>query len=302
LVEDAIESQPCEVAEAEGPPIAKVPISPAASIEPVVRAPVEPRPFGDAFALTPDPEFFYPSLRHREALASLEYGITSRKGFVMLLGDSGMGKTMLLECLSDRLKAAGIEYGFLFNSRLSGQELFELLAIDFDLAPSSHSKTAVLIALNHYLLQRATRGQTTALLIDDAQKLNGEVLEEIELLSNLETRKGKQLQVVMAARPEFEKRMDQPELAGMRQRFVLRPRLGPLSATETAEYIHARLDRTGTIGIASTLPIEEIHRLSCGIPRLINAICGQLLERRGGSRSDSQAALTEVADELGLIA
>lgn len=262
----------------------------------------EPRHPVDAFALTPDPDFFYASPCHAEALASLEYGISGRKGFVMLVGDSGTGKTMLLECLSDRLTAAGIEYGFLFNSRLSRYELFELLALDFDLKPSSITKTSVLLALNDHLLQRADRGQITALLIDDAQKLSVDVLAEIELLSNLETRKGKLLQVVMAARPEFESRMNQPELAGLRQRFVLRPRLGALSVTETAEYIRVRLDRAGESGVAATLPTDEIHRLSGGVPRLINAICGQLLERHALNGNDPQAALAEVADELGLIA
>lgn len=262
---------------------------------------IEPVHAIDAFAPTPDPEFFYPSTQHKEALARLEYGITSRKGFILLVGDSGMGKTMLLECLSDRLKTAGIEYGFLLNSKLNREELFELLVNDLDLKPSSATKTAVLLALNDYLLKRAALGQITALLIDDAQKLSDDVLEEIELLSNLETRKGKLLQVVMAARSEFELRLSQPELAGLRQRFTLRPRLGPLSSEETADYIHARLDRAGDFGAASTLPIDEIHRLSGGVPRLISAICGQLLERRALNESNPQAAMAEVADELGLI-
>jgi general secretion pathway protein A len=301
LEADALASSHAEAAGAEASPIPKAAPRPLELIEPpAVVAAAQPRLPIDAFALTPDPEFFYPSPVHREALASLEYGITSRKGFVMLLGNSGMGKTMVLECLSDRLKAAGIEYGFLFNSRLTRYELFELLALDFDLKPSSNTKTAVLMALNSHLIRRADLGLTTALLIDDAQKLNAEVLEELESLSNLETRKGKLLQVVMAARPEFETRMNQPELAGLRQRFVLRSRLRPLSNAETAEYIRTRLERAGELGVASALPIDEIHRLSCGVPRLISAICGQLLERRG--RNDPQTALTEVADELGLTA
>jgi len=275
------------------------PVEPAAPASAAAPA-IEPRLAVDPFALTPDPEFFYPSSRHQEALASLEYGIRNRKGFVMLVGDPGTGKSMVLECLTDRLNAAEIEYGFLFNSRMSRSELFELLAIDFGLKPWSNTKTAVLLAFNEHLLRRASLRRITALLIDDAQELSADVLEEIKLLSNLETRKGKLLQVVMAACPEFESRLNQPEMAGLRQRFVLRSRLGPLSREETAEYIRTRLERAGEIGAFPTLPIEEIYRLSGGVPRLISAICGQLLERRSPDERGSQAALAEVADQLGL--
>ena len=286
------------VAEAAAP--AQAPIEVAEPAAPAATAAIEPRAPADAFALTPDPEFFYPSSQHREALASLEYGIKSRKGFIMLVGDAGTGKTMLLECLTDRLRAAGSEYGFLFNSRVTRLELFELLAIDFDLKPFSLTKTAVLMAFNEHLLQRASLGRTTALLIDDAQELSTDVLEEIKLLSNLETRKGKLLQVVVAGCPEFEARLDQPEMAGLRQRFVLRPRLGPLRVEETAEYIRTRLERAGESAAVSTLPVEEIHRLSGGVPRLISAICAQLLERRPSDGRSSLRALEEVADQLGL--
>ncbi|MGA2118923.1 MAG: AAA family ATPase [Bryobacteraceae bacterium] len=286
------------VVEAAVPPQAQIAVVEPAAPDPA--AAIEPRAPAHAFALTPDPEFFYPSSQHREALLSLEYGIKNRKGFVMLVGDAGTGKTMLLECLTDRLRAADIEYGFIFNSRVTRFELFELLAIDFDLKPFSLSKTAVLLAFNEHLLQRASLGRTTALLIDDAQALSLDVLEEIKLLSNLETRKGKLLQVVVAGCPEFEARLNQPEMAGLRQRFVLRPRLGPLRVEETAEYIRTRLERAGESGAVATLPVEEIHRLSGGVPRLISAICAQLLERRSSGEGISPRTLEEVADHLGL--
>jgi general secretion pathway protein A len=173
--------------------------------------------------------------------------------------------------------------------------------MDFGLKPSSSSKTSILLALNQYLIERASSGRTTALLIDDAQKLTTEVLQEIEMLSNLETRKQKLLQVIMAARPEFETQLERPEHAGLRQRIVLRPRLGPLNSSETADYIRVRLDRVGKIGLASALPVAEIYRLSNGIPRLISTICGQLLELRGADDQISSSALKEVAETIGLV-
>jgi len=172
---------------------------------------------------------------------------------------------MLLECLTDRLRAAGIEYGFLFNSRVTRLELFELL-------PSTSTSSRFPSPKRPYYWPSTSICFSAPAWANDGasdrrrQELSTDVLEEIKLLSNLETRKGKLLQVVVAGCPEFEARLDQPEMAGLRQRFVLR-RAGPLRVEETAEYIRTRLERAGESAAVSTLPVEEIHRLSGGVPR-----------------------------------
>ena len=256
---------------------------------------------GDAwpFGLTPDPDFFYRSRQHAEALALLHYGVVGRKGYIMLTGESGMGKTMVMECLTDKLSNEDVEFAYVFNSKLTRQELFELLAIDFELPISDPRKTAVLMALNDKLIDRAQRGQVTALLVDDAQKLTTDVLEEIELLGNLETRKGKLLQVVISARPEFERMLLAPELRGFRQRFVLRSRLGPLTERETYEYIDFRMSRVD--GPWKMLLPErlwpDVFRVTHGVPRIISAVCGRLLELDSVA---TPASIDQVVAEFGL--
>src|SRR5207248_702424 len=147
------------------------------------------------FNLSPDPSFLYRSAQHEEALANLIYGVQSRKGFVVLTGEVGTGKTTMLECLRDYLTAQHTQFAYIFNSRLTPEQFFEMMAWDFDLKCSRNSKTEVLFALNTMLIQRANQNQTTALIVDEAQNLEWEVLEEIRLLGNLETRRGKMLQI-----------------------------------------------------------------------------------------------------------
>jgi general secretion pathway protein A len=243
-------------------------------------------PISDLFTLTPNPALFYPSKQHREAIEGLFNGIRTRKGFLLLSGESGMGKTMVLECLMDRLKQEKIEYGFIFNSRLAVGDLFEMLHADFGLETASLTKTSVLIALNNLLLKFAGEGKTVALLVDDAHQLSNEVLEEIELMSNLETRQGKLLQVVFAARPEFELRLGEVALRGLRSRVMRRFRLAPLTEDETAEFIRVRLrqKQDGVTLVPESL-FSEIHTRSGGIPRIITALCGAAIERcRGNPR------------------
>jgi general secretion pathway protein A len=243
-------------------------------------------PTSDPFTLTPNPALFYPSKQHREAIEGLFNGIRTRKGFLLLSGESGMGKTMVLECLMDRLKQEKIEYGFIFNSRLAVGDLFEMLHADFGLETASLTKTSVLIALNNLLLKFAGEGKTVALLVDDAHQLNNEVLEEIELMSNLETRQGKLLQVVFAARPEFELRLGEVALRGLRSRVMRRFRLAPLTEEETAEFIRVRLrQKQGGVTLVPESVFGEIHTRSGGIPRIITALCGAAIERcRGNPR------------------
>jgi len=155
------------------------------------------------FSLSPDPTFLYRSAQHEEALANLIYGVQSRKGFIVLTGEVGTGKTTMLECLRDFLETQYVEFAFIFNSRITPDQFFEMIAYDLDLHCSRTSKTEVLFALNSLLLQQANEGRTTVLIVDEAHNLTWEVLEEIRMLGNLETRSGKLLQIIIAGQPEL---------------------------------------------------------------------------------------------------
>jgi general secretion pathway protein A len=231
------------------------------------------------FNLSPDPEFLYRSPQHEEALANLIYGVRSRKGFIVLSGEVGTGKTTMLECLRDYLDLQRIEFAFIFNSRLTPEQFFEMMAYDFDLQCDRKSKTDVLFALNSLLIEQAERGKTAVLIVDEAQNLEWDVLEEIRLLGNLENRQGKLLQIIMAGQPELERKLDAPNLRQLKQRIVLRCSLNALTEEETQEYIEARLARAGMEPQTVFSPdlMRELHLRSRGVPRVINAICDNLL-------------------------
>ncbi len=250
------------------------------------------------FSLTPDPAFLYRSRQHEEALANLIYGVQSRKGFIVLTGEVGTGKTTMLECLRDFLGARHIDFAFLFNSRLTVEQFFELIAYDLDLRCSHRSKTEVLVALNQLLIDNANDGRTTVLIIDEAHNLEWEVLEEVRLLGNLETRRDKLLQIVMAGQPELDRKLDAPNLRQLKQRITLRCTLRPFCEKETIEYIHTRLARAGMIEQTVFPPelLREIHIRSQGIPRLINAICDNLLLT--AFALESRVATLEMLDEV----
>jgi general secretion pathway protein A len=233
----------------------------------------------EPFNLSPDPSFLYRSPHHEEALSNLIYGVQSRKGFILLTGEVGTGKTTLLECLRDNLDAHHIPFAFLFNSRLTPVQFFEMIAHDFDLKCNKSSKTEVLLALNSLLLERANRNMTTALIIDEAHNLDWDVLEEIRLLGNLENRRGKMLQIILAGQPELDSKLEEQEYRQLKQRIALRCRLRPFNAAQTAEYIGTRLARAGMRDQAVFPPavIAEIHKRTLGIPRLINLVCDNLM-------------------------
>jgi general secretion pathway protein A len=231
------------------------------------------------FNLSPDPTFLYHSHQHEEALSSLIYGVQSRKGFIVLTGEVGTGKTTMLECLRDHLTAHRIPFAFLFNSRLTPDQFFEMIAYDFDLRCSRTSKTEVLLSLNALLIERTNNNETTVLIVDEAQNLEWPVLEEIRLLGNLETRRGKMLQIILAGQPELDQRLEQIEYRQLRQRIALRCQLRPFTSSESAEYIAARLMRAG-LRDQSIFPeavLDEIHRRTQGIPRIINSVCDNLM-------------------------
>jgi general secretion pathway protein A len=231
------------------------------------------------FNLSPDPAFFYRSRQHEEALANLIYGVQSRKGFIVLTGEVGTGKTTMLECLRDYLYSQQIEFAFLFNSRITPSELFEMIAYDLDLRCNRSSKTEVLYALNEVLIQQASQGRTTVLIVDEAHNLDWDVLEEVRMLGNLENRTGKLIQVILAGQPEFDRKLDAPNLRQLKQRVVLRCHLKSFGEIETIEYIESRLAKAGMPDqeVFSPELLSEIHVRSQGIPRLINALCDNLL-------------------------
>lgn len=257
-------------------------IAPWSSTESAPQSPFEY--FGlsrDPFSQTPEPRLFYPSPGHREALAMLLHGIRRRSGFSALVGEAGVGKSLVLECLIEQLKLDRVQFAYLFNSKVNSEQFFELLANDLDLQSSSLRKSSILIALNEHLVRQCQIGQTTALIIDNAQKLQPEVLEEIELLGNLENRQGKLLQVVFAGQPSFESRLERPELRGLRQRLLSRARLGPLTQEHMAGYIASRLKIAGVSSEQIFPPeiVTETHLRTGGVPRLINAVGAALLQQ-----------------------
>jgi general secretion pathway protein A len=231
------------------------------------------------FSLSPDPSFFYRSDQHEEALANLIYGVQARKGFIALAGEVGTGKTTMLECLRDHLEAQYIEFAFIFNSRITVEQFFEMIAYDLDLPCSRTSKTEVLFALNQLLVEQAQDGRTVVLIVDEAHNLEWEVLEEIRLLGNLENRNGKLLQIVLAGQPELDRKLDAPNLRQLKQRIVLRCTLQPFSLRDSVEYMQTRLERAGMPNqtVFSEDLTAEIHLRGQGIPRVINSICDNLL-------------------------
>jgi general secretion pathway protein A len=227
------------------------------------------------FSLSPDPTFLYRSPQHEEALANLIDGVQNRKGFIFLTGEVGTGKTTMLECMREYLESQYIEYASLFNSRINPQQFFEMIAYDLDLRCDRTSKTEVLFALNNLLIQQANEGRTSVLIVDEAHNLDWDVLEEIRLLGNLENRRGKLLQIVLAGQPELDRKLDAPNLRQLKQRIVLRYNLKPFSEAESIEYIDTRMARAGmeNQNVFPPAVLSEIHRRSQGIPRLINGIC-----------------------------
>jgi len=231
------------------------------------------------FSLSPDPAFFYRSEQHEEALANLVYGVQARKGFIVLSGEVGTGKTTMLECLRDYLESQYTEFAFLFNSRINCEQFFEMIAYDLDLPCSRTSKTEVLFALNQLLVEQAQDGRTVVLIVDEAHNLEWEVLEEIRLLGNLENRNGKLLQIILSGQPELDRKLDAPNLRQLKQRIVLRCNLQPFTLRDAVEYIQSRLERAGMQDqtVFSEELMAEVHVRAQGIPRLINAICDNLL-------------------------
>ncbi len=227
------------------------------------------------FNVNPDPRFLFLTRHTQEALACLTYGIQSRRGFVLLTGEVGTGKTTLINKLLDWLRGQRVATAFIFNSRLSVPELFDYMLADFGIQCESQMKSQVLLRLYHWLLDRYRAGETAVLIIDEAQNLAPQVLEEIRLLTNLETTTEKLLQIVLAGQPELEHKLNMPELRQLRQRITLRCKTQPMSPEETCAYVAQRLKIAGCNGqsIFNHDALEAVHKYASGIPRLINLLC-----------------------------
>lgn len=253
------------------------------------------------FALSPDPEYLYPSRVHQEALDYLRYGIESQAGFIVITGEIGSGKTTLLQTLLRNLDNQ-TTVGRIVNTMLEPRELLETIMIDFGLDPTGRSKPLLLRDLSQYLVDQRIAGRLVLLVIDEAQNLGLGALEELRMLSNLETEKSKLLQIVLVGQPNLRDKLAAPELEQLRQRITVSYHLPPLDADETGHYINHRL-RRAALGVPMAFPraaTDLIHARSRGVPRIINVICDAALvfgyaEER---RVFDDTLLTEVLEEL----
>lgn len=232
------------------------------------------------FELTPNPRFLFRTPRHREALGNLEYGLSSAKALTLLIGEAGTGKTTLLGAALESERCRNVRCVFLTNPTLTRDEFVRTLATHFELGEAAAgSKPVLLDALERVLRERRSRGEVTALVIDEAQSLSTELLEEIRLLANIETPTEKLLPLVLAGQPELAVKLEAPELRQLKQRVALRCEIAPFELPETAAYIATRIKVAG--GVASRLFSREavtlIHEYSRGIPRTISVICDNAL-------------------------
>ena len=237
---------------------------------------LEARPF----ELTPDLRYLFLTPGHSEALAHLEYGLSGRKGITVLTGEVGTGKTTLLRAALEHTKGTGVRYAHLSNPTLTRREFYEFLTAEFRLSPAAaQSKAQFLLELTRIVQQHHDSGGVTAIVIDEAQSLPLELIEEIRLLANLETNEVKLMQVVLVGQPELGERLNEPRLRQLKQRIALRCALEPMTLQETAAYIAGRIRIAG--GDAPRLftreAVSEIHARARGIPRLVSVICDNAL-------------------------
>jgi len=226
------------------------------------------------FEMAPDPAFLVLGESHREGLATLVYGVQSRKGFVLLTGEVGTGKTILLHSLLGQLDSTTAS-AFIFNPRLETLDFFHLLFEDFGIEKKCRTKAEYLLALNDFLIERLEKDETALLIVDEAQNLSLEMLEEVRLLSNLETPSSKLLQIMLVGQPELNDLLAKPELRQLRQRIVLRHHLRPFDEKELYVYITERLRVAGHTGeeIFTRSARRKLFAVTEGIPRLVNIVC-----------------------------
>jgi general secretion pathway protein A len=256
------------------------------------------------FNVTPDPQFLYLGEKHREALAHLIYGVKQKKGFMVITGEVGTGKTTLIRCLLAYLNSTnGTKAAFLFNPKLGTADFIRSILRDLGLRAEGGTKGDSLHSLYDYLLDEYEKGERVILIVDEAQGLSQSLLEEIRLLSNLETSKSKLLQILLVGQPELNETLSRQEFRQIRQRINMHYHLTALSEKETQEYIEKRLQIAGTQGpLFTQRGIKEIYRNSRGIPRLINILCDNSLLNGYASEQDviGKKLVREAARDLKL--
>jgi general secretion pathway protein A len=231
------------------------------------------------FNVNPDPRYLYLTPNTQEALACLTYGIETRKGFILLTGEVGTGKTTLINKLLEWLHKERVFTAFVFNPRLSVSQFLDFMMADFGIPCESNQKGQMLLKLNQWLLDRYQAGERAVLVVDEAQNLSPQMLEEIRLLTNLETSTEKLLQIVLAGQPELEQKLNQPQLRQLRQRITLRAKTRQLTIEETQGYIQERMRIAGAENpdIFSPEAVAAVHRYARGIPRVTNLLCEHAL-------------------------
>jgi general secretion pathway protein A len=254
------------------------------------------------FSIAPDPRYLYMSQRHQEALAHLLYGVNGGGGFVLLTGEVGAGKTTVCRCLLEQIPES-CDIAYIFNPKLTVAELLSTICAEFGIAcPSGNTSVKVFVdCINTYLLDAHARGRHTVLIIDEAQNLSADVLEQMRLLTNLETNQRKLLQIILLGQPELATMLARPELRQLAQRIIARYHLGPLTRQEVVAYVRHRLEISGTQRqLFPAALMGKLYRLSGGIPRIINVLCDRALLGtyvQGKERVD-RATLTQAAREV----
>ena len=254
------------------------------------------------FTITPNPHFIFLSSIHREAYARLLYGVDSHAGFIALTGEVGTGKTTLLRTLLTQLDQEKYKSALIFNSCVSAEQLLASICREFGVEAGEQTRFGYLDALNLFLLEQNSAGRTVLLVIDEAQNLDPEVLEQVRMISNLETERDKLIQIILAGQPELNAVLKRHDLRQLNQRITVRCRLAPMKVDDVSQYIHHRVKVAGSRipGIFSPAAIRKIYRFSRGIPRLINVACEQalVLAWTREMRTVSPSMATEIIQEL----
>jgi len=256
------------------------------------------------FSIAPDPRYLYLSQQHREALAHLVYGIKSEGGFVLLTGEVGTGKTTVCRCLLEQIPESS-NIAFILNPKVSVEELMAVICDELGIGyPEGNTSNKVFVdAINAYLLDAYARGRSTVLILEEAQNLSPEVLEQIRLLTNLETNRQKLLQIIMIGQPELKEILSRPDMLQLSQRITARYHIGPLSEEEVGAYVNHRLAVAGSkSALFPDRIIGRLYRLSRGIPRLINVICDRALLGayvQGKEKVDRKTLTTAAREALG---
>ena len=254
------------------------------------------------FSIAPDPRYLYMSQRHQEALAHLLYGVNGDGGFVLLTGEVGAGKTTVCRCLLEQVPES-CDVAYIFNPKLTVEELLSTVCVEFGIAypPGNTSIKVFVDCINAYLLDAHAKRRHTVLIIDEAQNLSAEVLEQMRLLTNLETNQRKLLQIILLGQPELAAMLERPELRQLAQRIVARYHLGPLTRPEVAAYVRHRLEVSGARRqLFPAALMGRLYRLSGGVPRVINVLCDRALLGayvQGKERID-RATLAQAAREV----